>query len=34
MRDFGELESVIMDRVWSAESPLSVRVMLEQLQQQ
>lgn len=34
MRSFGELESVIMDRVWSAAAPLSVREVLEQLREE
>lgn len=34
MRDFGELESVVMDRMWSEEGPLSVRDMVEWLQGQ
>ncbi|UGY91000.1 BlaI/MecI/CopY family transcriptional regulator [Streptomyces gobiensis] len=31
MRGFGELEQAIMDVVWAAESPLTVREVLEQL---
>ncbi|MQA05937.1 MAG: BlaI/MecI/CopY family transcriptional regulator [Streptosporangiales bacterium] len=36
MRSFGDLEAAIMDRIWSAERPLRVRVsreVLDQLQQ-
>ncbi|MHB1929521.1 MAG: BlaI/MecI/CopY family transcriptional regulator [Acidimicrobiales bacterium] len=32
LRPFGELESAVMDRLWSAERPLPVRDVLEQLQ--
>jgi len=31
MRSFGELEAAIMDRLWAADRPLSVRNVLEQL---
>lgn len=33
MRGFGELEAVVMDRLWSAVSPRSVRDLMEDLQQ-
>ncbi|MQA80235.1 MAG: BlaI/MecI/CopY family transcriptional regulator [Streptosporangiales bacterium] len=32
MRSFGDLEAAIMDRIWSADQPLRVREVLEQLQ--
>ena len=31
LRPFGELESAIMDRLWAAERPMSVRNVLEDL---
>jgi predicted transcriptional regulator len=31
---FGELEATVMDRLWAADSPLSVREVLEDLQQE
>lgn len=31
LRPFGELESAVMDRLWAAERPLSVREVLEVL---
>ncbi|MDA8393197.1 MAG: BlaI/MecI/CopY family transcriptional regulator, partial [Actinomycetota bacterium] len=31
LRPFGELESAVMDRVWAAGRPLSVREVLEDL---
>ncbi len=31
LRPFGELESAVMDRLWAAERPLSVREVLEEL---
>lgn len=31
MREFGELEAVVMDRLWSAEAPRTVRAVLEEL---
>lgn len=31
MRGFGDLEAAIMDRLWSAEAPMTVREMLELL---
>ena len=34
MREFGELEAVVMDRMWSAERPLTVRAVLEDLRPQ
>lgn len=33
MSKFGELEATVMDRMWSAEEPCSVRDILEDLQQ-
>jgi predicted transcriptional regulator len=32
MRGFGELEAVVMDRVWSSEDAITVREVLESLQ--
>lgn len=32
MRQFGDLEAAIMDRVWAAEEPVRVRAVLEDLQ--
>lgn len=32
MRSFGDLEAAIMDRIWSADRPVRVREVLEQLQ--
>ncbi|WP_317495951.1 BlaI/MecI/CopY family transcriptional regulator [Haloechinothrix sp. LS1_15] len=34
MRGFGELESAIMDVMWSRDEPATVREVLEELQQQ
>ena len=34
MRTMGELEAVIMDVVWNAEEPLTVRLVLEQIKRQ
>lgn len=34
MREFGELEAVVMDRVWSADTPMTVRTVLEDLRPQ
>lgn len=34
MRRFGELEAVVMDRMWSSPAPMSVREVLEALQPQ
>lgn len=34
MRRFGELEAVVMDRLWSSPGPMSVREVLEGLQPQ
>ena len=31
LRPFGELESAVMDRLWAAERPMSVREVLEDL---
>ena len=31
MREFGDLEAAIMDRLWSSEQPLTVREMLDEL---
>lgn len=34
MRGLGELEAVVMDRLWSAGSPLTVRAIYEELREQ
>ena len=34
MARFGELEAVVMDKLWSATEPLAVRTVLELLQQE
>ncbi len=34
LRPFGELESVVMDRLWAAGRPLTVRDVLEELHEQ
>jgi predicted transcriptional regulator len=34
MRGFGDLEAVIMDRVWSRESPVTVRDLFDEIQQE
>ena len=34
MSKFGELEAAVMDRLWNADAPRSVREVLEDLQQQ
>ncbi|MHB1927856.1 MAG: BlaI/MecI/CopY family transcriptional regulator [Acidimicrobiales bacterium] len=34
LRPFGELESAVMDRLWAADRPLSVRDVLEDLQKE
>ena len=31
MRQFGELEAVVMDLLWSSEAPLTVRAVLERI---
>jgi len=31
VREFGDLEAAIMDRLWSSEQPLTVREMLDEL---
>ena len=31
LRPFGELESAVMDRLWAADRPMSVREVLEDL---
>jgi predicted transcriptional regulator len=31
MRGFGDLEAVVMDRLWSAEQPVTVREILDEL---
>ena len=33
MSKFGELEATVMDRMWNADAPCSVRAMMEDLQQ-
>ena len=33
MGKFGELEAAVMDRIWSADTPRSVRDIMEELQQ-
>lgn len=34
MRSFGELEAVVMERVWAAQSPVSVRQVLEEVREE